>query len=227
MQKALWQKEYEEREDIPSSRTMFPSRALKEFWESTEIADLNMESALDIGSGLGRNSIYMAQNGFSSVVGVEIVDSAIKRAQMSVEKLGLQDKITFINESVGNKLPFQDQSFDLIVDMMVMHLLNPEERANYFAEIQRLLKPGGFFVFYTIAAESKAAKALFESNPGPEEHSYIIPQSGMVEKAFTDWELAKAFAQLKVIKLDHKIELTPAFGDVYEREYISGVMKKI
>ncbi|OGC47499.1 hypothetical protein A2713_00205 [candidate division WWE3 bacterium RIFCSPHIGHO2_01_FULL_35_17] len=227
MQKALWQKEYEEREDIPSSRTMFPSRALKEFWESTEIADLNMESALDIGSGLGRNSIYMAQNGFSSVVGVEIVDSAIKRAQMSVEKLGLQDKITFINESVGNKLPFQDQSFDLIVDMMVMHLLNPEERANYFAEIQRLLKPGGFFVFYTIAAESKAAKALFESNPGPEENSYIIPQSKMIERAFTDEELVAAFDRLKIIRLDHKIEFTPAFGDVYEREYISGVMKKI
>jgi len=226
MQKALWQKEYEERKDVPSSRTTFPSRALKEFWESTEIAGLNMESALDIGSGLGRNSIYMAQNGSSSVRGVEIVDSAIKRAQMSVEKLGLQDKITFTNQSVGNKLPFQDQSFDLILDMMVMHLLNPEERANYFAEIQRLLKPSGFFVFYTIAAESKVAKALFESNPGPEKNSYIIPQSGMTEKAFTDGELAKAFAQLKIIRLDHKIEFTPAFGDVYEREYISGVMKR-
>ena len=93
--------------------------------------------------------------------------------------------------------------------------------------IQRLLKPGGFFVFYTIAAESKAAKALFESNPGPEENSYIIPQSKMIERAFTDEELVAAFDRLKIIRLDHKIEFTPAFGDVYEREYISGVMKKI
>src|SRR3989338_6984671 len=227
MQKALWEREYEEREDIPSSRTMFPSRALNEFWESTEIAGLNMESALDIGSGRGRNSIYMAQNGFAHVVGVEIVDYAINQARQSVNELGLQDKITFINESVGNQLPFEDQSFDLIVDMMVMHLLNPEERTNYFTEIQRLLKPGGFFVFYTIAAESKAAKALFESNPGPEEHSYIIPQSKMIERAFTDEELVAAFDRLKIIRLDHKIEFTPAFGDVYEREYISGVMKEI
>jgi len=227
MQKDRWTEEYEKRKDIPSSRTMFPSRALKEFFGSSELKNLHTGKALDIGSGRGRNSIYMAQNGFAHVVGVEIVDYAINQARQSVNELGLQDKITFINESVGNQLPFEDQSFDLIVDMMVMHLLNPEERTNYFTEIQRLLKPGGFFVFYTIAAESKAAKELFESNPGPEEHSYIIPQSGMVEKAFTDWELAKAFAQLKVIKLDHKIELTPAFGDVYEREYISGVMKKI
>ena len=223
----LWKKEYEEREDIPSSRTIFPSRALKQFWESDELKKLYMGNALDIGSGLGRNSIYIAQNGFEHVVGVEIVDYAINHAKKAVEELELQDKITFINQSVGDTLPFEDQSFDLIVDMMVMHLLNQEERKNYFAEIQRLLKPNGFFVFYTIAAESKAAKALFESNPGPEENSYIIPQSGMIERAFTDSELKETFAQLEVIKLDHKVEFTPAFGDVYEREYISGVMKKI
>lgn len=222
-----WQKEYEERKDLLSSQTMVSSRALREFWESEEIKNLQMGSALDIGSGLGRNSIYMAQNGFAHVVGVEIVDSAINRAKGSVDESKLQDKIIFINQSVGDTLPFEDQSFDLIVDMMVMHLLDPDERAKYFAEIQRLLKPDGFFVFYTIAAESEAAKALFESNPGPEENSYIIPQSGMIEKAFTDDELITAFPKLKVIRLDHKTQFTPAFRDVYEREYISGVMKKV
>lgn len=222
-----WQKEYEERKDLPSSQTTVPSRALREFWESEEIKNLQMNMALDIGSGLGRNSIYMAQNGFAQVVGVEIVDSAIDQAKKAVDELALQNKITFINKSVEDTLPFEDKSFDLIVDMMVMHLLDTNERAKYFAEIQRLLKPKGFFVFYTIAAESQAAKSLFESNPGPEENSYIIPQSGMIEKAFTNDELINAFPELNVIRLDHKTQLTPAFGDVYEREYISGVMKKI
>ncbi len=223
----LWEKEYEERKDLPSSQTMVPSRALREFWESEEIKNLHMDSALDIGSGLGRNSIYMAaQNGFAHVVGVEIVDSAVDKARETIDELGLQNKITFVNQSVGDSLPFEDQSFDLIVDMMVMHLLDPNERAKYFAEIQRLLKPNGFFVFYTIAADSEAAKALFESSPGPEENSYIIPQSRMIEKAFTDDELIKAFPELNVIRLNHKTQLTPAFGDVYKREYISGVMKK-
>ena len=227
MQKDLWESEYREKQGIPSSRTMFPSRALKKFWESEELNDLNMNNALDVGSGLGRNSIYMAQNGVKNVVGVEIVDYAIERARQEVKQLELQNKIKFINKSIGNPLPFENQSFDLIVDMMVMHLLNESERTVYFSEVQRLLRPNGYFVFYTIAANSEAAKALFKSNPGPEANSYIIPQSGMVEKAFTDEELKTSLPELEIVRLDHKVELTPAFDNVYEREYVSGVMKKI
>jgi ubiquinone/menaquinone biosynthesis C-methylase UbiE len=45
------------------------------------------------------------------------------------------------------RLPFRDASFDLITaDMVVEHLDDP---AVQFAEVRRVLKPGGIFIFHT------------------------------------------------------------------------------
>jgi ubiquinone/menaquinone biosynthesis C-methylase UbiE len=45
------------------------------------------------------------------------------------------------------KLPFRDSSFDLVTaNMVVEHLENPAEQ---FAEVARILKPGGTFLFHT------------------------------------------------------------------------------
>lgn len=46
-----------------------------------------------------------------------------------------------------NTLPFKDASFDLVTaNMVVEHLAHP---AVQFREINRILKPGGFFLFHT------------------------------------------------------------------------------
>ena len=47
----------------------------------------------------------------------------------------------------GEHLPFADASFDIVVSVWVLeHLETPE---NVFAEVARVLKPGGHFVFLT------------------------------------------------------------------------------
>src|ERR1041384_6143858 len=48
---------------------------------------------------------------------------------------------------VGERLPFVDESFDLIVCLWVLeHVRDP---ADLFAEVRRVLRPGGHFVFLT------------------------------------------------------------------------------
>jgi ubiquinone/menaquinone biosynthesis C-methylase UbiE len=203
---------------------MYPSRVLKEFIESKTYS-IPDGKALDMGSGKGRNSIFLAQHGFE-VEGVEFASSAVKMAQETVKKENLNDKVHFIEQSVGEPLPFKDENFSLIIDMMTMHLLNAKEREMYAGEVVRLLKPNGYFVFYTILAESPAAQDLFKSSPGPEPNSYIVPQSQMIEKTFTHNELQQMFKPLKVIKLEPRTQTTSAFGDVYERTYCYGIMTK-
>jgi SAM-dependent methyltransferase len=223
MQKNNWIKEYLEKKDLPSSRTNKPSRALLDFLTTHPLTNVKV---LDVGSGLGRNSIHLAKLG-NKVTGIEIVDQAISQSIQTAKAENVEELITFNLLNAGEKTwPFVDAEFSLIIDMMTLHVLDKKERQNYAENVYRVLKPGGYFIFYTIAADSPATQELFKSSPGPEPNSYIIPQSGMIEKGFTKTELVELFSSLKLQKFDRKTEFTPAFGDVYERVYYSGIFKK-
>lgn len=222
MQRDKWELEYRERQDLPSTRTTKPSRALVEFLETNK---LEVGTALDSGAGNFRNSVYLAKLGYQ-VVAVENAVAAIEIGEKQARAEHVTDKISVVAQSLGDPLPFPDDEFDLVIDMMTLHLLDRTERGMYCSEVVRLLKPGGHFVFYTIAAESPAAQELIQKHPGPEPNSYVIPQSGMIEKSFTRRELTEMFPSLEVIKLEEKTEFTPAFGGIHERVYYSIVVKK-
>src|SRR3989344_4354050 len=226
MQKNIWEREYRERKDLPSTRTREPSRVLVWYIENfVETGKVTPGSALDIGSGFGRNSIHLAKRGYD-VVGVEIVRDAIETAGKEAEKAGVAHRVRFVEKNVGEPLSLEDASFDLIIDMMTMHSLNREERAAHAQNVVRLLKPNGHFLFYTIFADSPDAKELFNTSPGPELNSYIIPQTGAVEKAFTKDDLTHIFSPLIVVELEIKSESIRAFDKVYDRQFLLGVMGK-
>src|SRR3989344_3389605 len=226
MQKKLWEREYLELKNLPSSKTPKPARALTWFIEEYCPANkVPAGRALDVGMGRGRNSVYLAQKGWS-VTGTEIADAAISLAKKTFNEADVASKVQVLQRSAGEKLPLPDVNFNLILDMMVLHLLSSSERDIYAPEVMRLLKPGGHFLFYTIYADSPAARNLCQSSPGPEPNSYVIPQSGMIEKGFTESEIKQMFHPLRVVNLETKTEFTPAFGDIYERVYLQGLLKK-
>ena len=160
------------------------------------------------------------------VVGTEISQVAIAAAKEKIRQANLEEKIIVQEKSAGERQDFPDGHFDLILDMMVLHLLTPQERDVYAQEVVRLLAPAGHFLFYTIYADSPAAQDLFQRSPGPESNSYVIPQSGMIEKCFTQVEITQSFSPLKVVSLQTKTEFTPAFGDIFERVYLQGLLEK-
>ena len=72
-----------------------------------------------------------------------------------------EPNISFIKGDVGN-LPFEDNSFDIILSMNGIHAFPDKDKA--FNEINRVLKKGGYFIgcFY-IKGESKIADWLVNS----------------------------------------------------------------
>jgi SAM-dependent methyltransferase len=76
------------------------------------------------------------------VVGLD-ADYPALRQHRSIENLCAGD-IT--------RLPFRDESFDLVTaNMVIEHLADP---AGQFAEVARVLKPGGIFLFHTPNVQS-------------------------------------------------------------------------
>lgn len=104
---------------------------------------------LDLGCGRGNFVLDELGEVFGRKVGFD-VSSSETDGNKSVRELVFGD---------AKKLPFPDASFDLVVSLWVSeHIAEPEQ---VFAEITRVLKPGGRFAFVT--PNSKSALILLRS----------------------------------------------------------------
>jgi SAM-dependent methyltransferase len=102
------------------------------------VKDRTPGKALDIGMGQGRNSIFLAQQGWD-VTGFDPSVEGIRQAKAAAQELKLR-----LHALVARQENFDlgHEKWDLIV-MTYIRLVNGEDAARF----QRALKPGGIFVY--------------------------------------------------------------------------------
>ncbi len=134
---------YEEKKNVEEMHRWNP--ALKA-WER-EVMDHFPSGArlLDIGCGLGREAFPLSDAGFD-VVGIDLSQEVIAQVRQCSAEKGYD--IPFLLYD-GRKLPFPDDSFDVVlIWAQTFGLLYGEEyKQDYLAECRRVLKPGGLFSF--------------------------------------------------------------------------------
>ncbi|MGB9926777.1 MAG: class I SAM-dependent methyltransferase [Methanosarcina sp.] len=92
---------------------------------------------LDVGTGAGFLALLFAEMGHE-VTGVDLSEGMLEKAKSNAENLGL--KIDF-SHGDAEKLPFEDNSFDLVVNKYLLWTLPQPSSA--LLEWKRVLKPGG------------------------------------------------------------------------------------
>ena len=102
--------------------------------------DLAGKRVLDIGCGLGGLDEVLVREFGAQVVGVDVGALIVKLGQARVAKSGLADRIEIKLVKPG-PLPFPDASFDVVFGKDAW--LHIEDKASFFAEVHRVLKPGG------------------------------------------------------------------------------------
>ncbi|MDF5723984.1 MAG: bifunctional 2-polyprenyl-6-hydroxyphenol methylase/3-demethylubiquinol 3-O-methyltransferase UbiG [Rhizonema sp. PD37] len=107
---------------------------------------------VEIGCGGGILSEYIARQGFN-VIGIDISEGAIEVAKQHA----LLDHIE-IEYQTGSvyQLTFPNNSFDVVFSSDFLEHIEDLDKA--ISEMSRILKPGGIFVFDTIARNEKAVK---------------------------------------------------------------------
>ena len=99
------------------------------------------ETVLDIGCGAGMDLLLAARRvGQQGVaIGVDMTEAMRQRARAAAASLGLQQ--VEVREGNATSLPVPDESIDVVISNGVLNLVPEKERA--FAEIMRILRPGG------------------------------------------------------------------------------------
>ena len=111
--------------------------------DHAKLVKLGPEMAvLDIGCGIGGPVRYFAKAFGCRVSGIDLTEEYINVATMLTERCGLDDRVDFKCANAID-LPFDDTSFDVAWCLSVT--MNIEDRAGFYAEVRRVLKPGGQF----------------------------------------------------------------------------------
>lgn len=110
----------------------------------TEFADISLgDTVLDLGSGAG-NDCFVARAAVGEsgrVIGVDFSSAMIEKARRNALKMGL-DNIEFVCGDIEN-IPLKTGVADVVLSNCVLNLVPDKKKA--FAEIYRMLKPGGHF----------------------------------------------------------------------------------
>ncbi|MGY9047408.1 hypothetical protein P775_12295 [Puniceibacterium antarcticum] len=125
---------------VRTLRNMVPGR-MKWFDQQT---DWPGRSVLDLGCAGGFMAEALARRG-ASVTGIDPATDAIAAARSHAASEGLSIRY---DTGVGEDLPYPGACFDRVVCVDVLE--HVQDLAQVLAEVTRVLKPGGLFLFDTI-----------------------------------------------------------------------------
>ncbi|WP_233833764.1 class I SAM-dependent methyltransferase [Paraburkholderia sp. ZP32-5] len=150
----------------------FHSRGLDATVELAQALDLDSTTrVLDIGSGLGGPSRYLAATYGCNVHGIDLSQSFVDAATFLAAKTGLGDRVSYQCANALS-LPFEAEAFDVAWTQHVA--MNIADRATLYSEAFRVLRPGGrFAIFDVVAASDEPLHYPVPWAPGPET-SFVV-----------------------------------------------------
>jgi len=188
-------------------------------------------SALDVGCGTGRNTLYLADLGIE-VTGFDASDSAIASAMKRPQAAGSANAPRFLLHDLSQGLPVDAATVDFLADVFVYkHQLSASIRSSYRAEMKRVLTPGGRILIslampddgyystcpnYDTEATSDHGKLRTVLDPVIMVGSVLFALSDLVEKMSDYFTLEMSW---------HKRKAGPMHGNTYMRSTLATLWK--
>jgi 2-polyprenyl-3-methyl-5-hydroxy-6-metoxy-1,4-benzoquinol methylase len=169
-EKTLWDKKYGERSHSSLQPDPFLVAAYEEF-----LSGISPGLALDVGGGVGRHSIWLAQRGWRVKL-LDISQVGIKQAEENANRSGTASSISADICDLNTMQDLGREQYDLIV---VFFFLQRE----LFPALFDAIKPRGILIYKTYTTEQK-------NFPGGPSHPMFLLEPN---------ELLHAFSSLRVL----------------------------
>lgn len=229
-QKEIWELEHKTSKAIPSetSQTFVgPSNSVIEFVKYLKKCGIvSPAKVVDIGSGKGRNSIYLAESGYE-VFAMDYIQSALDFLTQRARVNGVVRQIHSYNTEIDKKWPFEDNFFDAALDSFSsIDIETREGREVYKKEMYRTLKPGGYALVTVVSVDDEWERQLIRENPGREKNSTIWPQNNKFQKDYDKKELREFYQEFEIIGLKEVKKSAHKLGKNYMATNLYLILRK-
>lgn len=223
--KIAWDEEYK-RKGIPSSFRKDATKPVIEFMGWLKQREgFTQGLAADIGCGRGRNSFYLASQGFQ-VIGIELLEE-------NVDAINTEAKLSHLPVQAfaldaANKWPMAPNSLDIVIDVFCYkHIVDKEKQAKYRCELWQSLKASGFY-FISLASEHDGFYGpLLEKSTNLNEKLVIDPYSNIASFLYSEESLIKEFSDFfEMLEVKEQISTSPMYEKEYSRRVINAIFKK-
>lgn len=158
------------------------------------LREAGVRTVLELGCGTGHDAARLADAGYS-VTAIDLSGEAIDQARARYGSMA-----RFVVADMTQRLPFPG-SFDAVMSNVAMHMFPDGVTRAVFAEVGRLVRPAGLFLFHVNAREDRPLRA--RSLPARElEPDYVVEESGQTMHFFSEAYLRELLGEWQELHLD-------------------------
>jgi ubiquinone/menaquinone biosynthesis C-methylase UbiE len=151
------------------------------------------KTILDVGCGTGALCSVLKEKNLL-VTGIDPAEKMLAIAESKPEN----KEISFIQANVLEGLPFEDQSFDIVIASYVAHGLKVEERKVMYAEMSRVARD--YVVIYDYNDKRSLFTSFVEWLEGGDYFHFIKNAEPEMKDCVS--EMRSCFSEVKVINVD-------------------------
>ena len=160
-------------------------------------------TVLELGCGTGNDAARLAGEGYA-VTAVDLSTEAIEAARTRHRAVA-----DFKVADVTKPFPFADSRFDAVMSNVALHMFPDDLTRVVFAEIARVLRLDGLFLFHVNALEDRPLRARKLSVVREPEANFIVEETGQTMHFFSDDYLRELLhgwrhLDLELVQITHR-----------------------
>ncbi len=160
-------------------------------------AGLAASSILDLGTGTGETlAAVLARHPGAAAVGVDRSDAMLGAARQRLAGASPELRVAELSD------PLPPGPFDLVVSALAIHHLEGPEKADLFARIAGVLRPGGRFVLGDVVIPVDPADAVTPVTSDHDRPSSVADQLGWLADAGFEASAVWSERDLVVVRAD-------------------------
>ena len=153
-----------------------------------------VRTVLELGCGTGNDAARLAGAGYP-VIALDLSGEALAQAHARFGSV-----VRLVRADMAQRLPFAAGRFDAVMSNVAAHMFPDALIRAMFAEVRRVVRPGGLFLFHVSALEDRPPRARWQ--PARElEPDYVADESGQTVHFFSAAYLRELLSSWRELQL--------------------------